>query len=68
MNLNTNHPAEIRLCGVTKIYDNIEVIQKLDMKIIEGSLTVILGPSGSGKTTFLNIIAGLENIDSGKTS
>jgi ABC-type sugar transport system ATPase subunit len=31
-----------------------------------GELLAVLGPSGSGKTTMLNVLAGLEGIDSGR--
>ncbi len=41
------------------------VLDDVDFSIEEGSFTCIMGPSGCGKTTLLNIVAGLEQMDSG---
>jgi len=41
------------------------VLQDINLKIEEGSLTVILGESGCGKTTLLNILAGFQKPSSG---
>lgn len=42
-----------------------EVLKGINLKIEDGSFTVILGASGSGKTTLLNIMSGLERPDGG---
>ena len=42
------------------------VLADLSLDIPTGKVTAILGPNGTGKTTLLNIIAGLEKINSGK--
>jgi thiamine transport system ATP-binding protein len=39
---------------------------RASFKIEAGSFTAILGPSGAGKSTLLNIIAGFENLTSGR--
>lgn len=41
------------------------VIDQLNLKIKDGSFTVLLGPSGCGKTTLLRMIAGLEEVTGG---
>lgn len=41
-------------------------MEHFDLTIREGSFTVLLGPSGCGKTTTLRMIAGLEDVTSGK--
>lgn len=41
------------------------VLDDVNFSIEEGSFTCIMGPSGCGKTTLLNIVAGLETMDSG---
>jgi sn-glycerol 3-phosphate transport system ATP-binding protein len=52
--------------GVEKSYgENRPVIENLDLKIEEGSFTVLLGPSGCGKSTILRMIAGLERETAG---
>lgn len=42
------------------------VLQDLNLKIKESTLTVILGESGCGKTTLLNILAGFQKPSSGR--
>lgn len=44
----------------------VEVLKGIDTEIEKGQMCVILGPSGSGKSTFLNLIGGLDSIDSGE--
>jgi len=45
---------------------NGEMPLKIEIHIKKGEFVALSGVSGSGKTTLLRIIAGLENIDSGK--
>ncbi len=40
-------------------YGNLQVLKKLNLKIMENETYAILGPSGCGKTTFLYALAGL---------
>lgn len=42
-----------------------EVLKGINTSIERGEMCAILGPSGSGKSTFLNIIGGLDTLDSG---
>lgn len=42
------------------------VLNKVNLTINKGEISVILGPSGSGKSTLLNVIGGLDDIESGK--
>jgi sn-glycerol 3-phosphate transport system ATP-binding protein len=58
--------AEIRLQGVRKTYDKLEVVHGVDVAIADGEFIVIVGPSGCGKSTVLRMIAGLERISSGE--
>ena len=44
----------------------IQVLDGVDFKLERGKTASIRGESGSGKTTFLNIISGLEAVDSGQ--
>lgn len=36
------------------------ILEKIDLKIAEGEMLVLLGPNGSGKSTLLNVMAGFE--------
>ncbi|HXN15699.1 MAG TPA: ATP-binding cassette domain-containing protein, partial [Usitatibacter sp.] len=58
--------AEIRLEGVKKSYQKLEVIHGVDVAIADGEFVVIVGPSGCGKSTLLRMIAGLETITEGE--
>jgi multiple sugar transport system ATP-binding protein len=51
---------------VTKSFGDVNVIPPLDLNINDGEFTVFVGPSGCGKSTLLRLIAGLEDITSGK--
>ncbi len=42
------------------------VLEDLSLKIAGGQLVVVHGPSGCGKTTLLNLIGGLDRVDSGR--
>ncbi len=41
-------------------------VDGLDLDISDGEFLVLVGPSGCGKTTSLRMLAGLEDIDSGR--
>jgi multiple sugar transport system ATP-binding protein len=58
--------GSIRLSEVTKSFDEVNVIPPLDLEINDGEFVVFVGPSGCGKSTLLRLIAGLEDVTSGK--
>ena len=58
----------LSLRGVRKAYGAVEVIKGVDLEIESGEFVVFVGPSGCGKSTLLRMIAGLEDITSGKLS
>ncbi len=58
--------GQINLTQVTKSFGDVNVIPPLDLNIMDGEFTVFVGPSGCGKSTLLRLIAGLEDITSGK--
>ena len=58
--------GQITLSQVTKSFGDVNVIPPLDLNIEDGEFTVFVGPSGCGKSTLLRLIAGLEDITSGK--
>jgi spermidine/putrescine transport system ATP-binding protein len=55
----------IRLENISKSFDSLGVVKKLDLDIYDGEFVTLLGPSGCGKTTLLRIIGGFEKQDSG---
>ncbi|KRG10637.1 ABC transporter ATP-binding protein [Staphylococcus sp. NAM3COL9] len=50
---------------VSKIYDDIPILDKINIDIESGHFYTLLGPSGCGKTTILKLIAGFEQVDEG---
>lgn len=59
----------IEIQNVNKSYfragQEIKVLIDLSLSLKEGSFTALMGPSGSGKSTLLNLIAGIDQPDSG---
>jgi ABC-type lipoprotein export system ATPase subunit len=53
------------LAGVIAERGGRRVLDRTDLRLRKGSLTVVWGRSGSGKTTLLRILAGLERPDAG---
>jgi multiple sugar transport system ATP-binding protein len=59
--------AEILLDDVSKVYDDgTRAISNLNLAIDDGEFMVLVGPSGCGKTTALRMVAGLEDVSSGR--
>ncbi|SDD94389.1 multiple sugar transport system ATP-binding protein [Paracoccus isoporae] len=56
----------ITLQNVRKSFGDVEVIPGVDLEINEGEFVVFVGPSGCGKSTLLRLIAGLEDVTSGR--
>ena len=60
--------ADVRLRGVSKSFDAVEVVRDVSIDIADGEFVVLVGPSGCGKSTILRMIAGLEDVGSGDIS
>jgi len=58
--------AEIRLEGVSKVFDKTVAVDDVELHIADGEFMVLLGPSGCGKTTLLRLLAGLEYPNGGR--
>ncbi|MBJ3775145.1 ABC transporter ATP-binding protein [Acuticoccus mangrovi] len=58
--------AEITLEAITKSFGLVEVIKGVDLRIADKEFVVFVGPSGCGKSTMLRLIAGLEEVTTGK--
>ena len=56
----------VRLEQVTKSFDDLLVLDRIDLTVDQGDVLVVIGPSGSGKSTLLRCINLLEPIDSGR--
>jgi len=47
---------------------DVQALRGVSLSIKKGDFLALAGPSGSGKTTMLNIIGGLDSVDSGKVT
>ena len=56
----------LRLVAVSKRYGGRTVLNEISLELGAGEYIAILGESGIGKSTLLNVIAGLEPVDSGR--
>jgi ABC-type sugar transport system ATPase subunit len=56
----------ITLEDVSRVFGTVVAVDGISLAISSNAFTVLLGPSGCGKTTTLNMIAGLEQVSSGR--
>jgi polar amino acid transport system ATP-binding protein len=55
----------LKVENLTKAYDDLKVLDGVDLTVSKGEVVVIVGPSGCGKSTFLRCLNGLEDIQEG---
>lgn len=58
----------LRLTAVTKRFGTRTVLNAVSLEVAAGEYVAVVGDSGIGKSTLLNVVAGLEPIDSGSVS
>ena len=58
--------AVVTLRGVTKRFDELVAVDRVDLDVANGEFIALLGPSGCGKTTTLRMIAGFEEPTEGE--
>ncbi len=59
--------TKVTFQNVSKTYPKgIEAVKQVSFEAAKGDLLVLVGPSGCGKSTILRMIAGLEDISSGR--
>ncbi|MBL7769954.1 MAG: ABC-F family ATP-binding cassette domain-containing protein [Flavipsychrobacter sp.] len=68
MKMNRLGGKVIELKKLYKKYDDKDILKGFDYTFKKGDRIGIVGPNGVGKTTFLNILQGIEQADSGKVN
>lgn len=56
----------LKLEAVTKRFGRRTVLNAVSLELGAGEIVAVLGESGVGKSTLLNVVAGLESVDSGR--
>jgi heme ABC exporter ATP-binding subunit CcmA len=60
--------ALIQIRALTKAYDLLPVLRKIDLDIARGECVALLGANGSGKSTLLRLLSGMSKGTSGTIS
>ena len=58
--------VEVRLEHLRRVFAGVVALDELSLTLAPGELVALLGPSGCGKTTALRLVAGLDEVTSGK--
>ena len=58
--------SQILVQDISKHWDSAKAVDNVSFEASAASLLVLLGPSGCGKSTTLRLIAGLEQVSSGR--
>src|SRR5205814_10337112 len=62
----TSMGIEVRLEQLRRVFAGVVALDELSLTLAPGELVALLGPSGCGKTTALRLVAGLDEVTSGK--
>lgn len=62
---NRNLNAILRVQNLTKEFDGLVVVDRLNFSIQPATINALIGPNGAGKTTVFNIISGFYDAQSG---
>lgn len=56
----------IKICGVSKFYDDFKSLDAIHAEIADGSIFGLVGSNGSGKSTLLRVMSGIFRADGGE--
>jgi len=56
----------VRICGLSKFYGSLKILNSVDLELYKGEFSVFFGPNGAGKTTLIKILATLIKPSAGK--
>jgi ABC-2 type transport system ATP-binding protein len=58
--------AAVRGRGITKCFDDVVALDRIDLNVAQGQIHGLVGPNGAGKTTLLGLLLGLAVADEGR--
>jgi ABC-type nitrate/sulfonate/bicarbonate transport system ATPase subunit len=61
----TRTPPLLELRAVTKTFGSVKALAGFEASVAPGEFVTVVGPSGCGKSTLFNIVAGLDEPDTG---
>ncbi|MCM3292733.1 ABC transporter ATP-binding protein [Paenibacillus sp. MER 180] len=61
-----NTQPVVATCGLSKFYNHVCRVNKIDLKVPEGEIYGFLGPNGAGKSTTLKMLLGLAKPTDGR--
>jgi ABC-type polar amino acid transport system ATPase subunit len=53
-------PPLLRIRGLSKVFSDIPVLDRVDLDVVLGEIVMVIGPSGAGKSTLLRCINRIE--------
>src|ERR1700749_1183322 len=56
----------LRITGLSKIYGEIPVVDRVDLQVTQGEIVMVIGPSGAGKSTLLRCVNRIETPSEGE--
>ena len=56
----------LQLGGVTKRFGGLVALNNVSFALMPGEIIGLIGPNGAGKTTLVNVITGMQQVDSGE--
>jgi len=61
-----NEIRALQTQNLSKFFDGLKALNRVNIGVEKGSITLVIGPNGSGKTTFINTVSGFYRADEGK--
>jgi branched-chain amino acid transport system ATP-binding protein len=56
----------MQISGVTKRFGGLVALNNVSFALMPGEIIGLIGPNGAGKTTLVNVITGMQQVDSGE--